>query len=111
MDRNKVFLQPFAEEMGPNRVYSETVFDPDLNINQRVAQLLMLLQQLDECAGGLETLPEPELSEIVSSALGLCGFVDPIEARELIATVLAAIERPDPIPEVPRFGSAPVPRN
>ena len=79
MDKiNKVFLHPFAEDMGPNPAYGETVSDPDLNINQRVAQLLMLLQQLDESAGGLETLPTPELGEIVSSALGLCGFEDPI---------------------------------
>jgi hypothetical protein len=112
MDKiNKVFLHPFAEDMGPNPAYGETVSDPDLNINQRVAQLLMLLQQLDESAGGLETLPTPELGEIVSSALGLCGFEDPIEARAVFATVLEAIERPDPIPEVPRFGSVQVRHN
>ncbi len=40
-----------------------------------------LLQQLNESAEGLEALPEPELSEIVSSAIRVCGFIDPIEVR------------------------------
>ncbi|MGA8617375.1 MAG: LuxR C-terminal-related transcriptional regulator [Candidatus Sulfotelmatobacter sp.] len=40
-------------------------------------------------------MPEPELSEIVSSAIRVCGFRDPIEAREVIATVLDAIEMQD----------------
>ena len=35
----------------------------------------------------------------VCSAIGVCGFVDPIEARDVIAIVLDAIEMPDPIPE------------
>jgi hypothetical protein len=48
---------------------------------------------------GLEALPEPELSEIVSSAIRLCGFVDPVEARHVIAIVLDAIEMKSPIPE------------
>jgi hypothetical protein len=67
--------------------------------DRRVAQLLVLLQQLDESAEGLEALPKPELSEIVSSAIRVCGFVDPIEARDVIATVLEALEIQDPIPE------------
>jgi hypothetical protein len=37
-------------------------------------------------------LPKLELSEIVLSAIRMCGFVDPIEAREVIAIVLDAIE-------------------
>jgi hypothetical protein len=57
-----------------------------------VDQLLVLLEQLDESAEGLEELPKPELNEIVSSAIRVCGFVDPIEARDVIAIVLDAIE-------------------
>jgi hypothetical protein len=64
-----------------------------------VAQLLVLLRELNESAEGLERLPEPELSEIVSSAIRVCGFVDPIEARDVIAIVLDAIKMQDPIPE------------
>jgi len=44
-------------------------------------------------------LPEPELSEIVSSTIRLCGFVDPIEPRYVIAIVLDALEMKSPIPE------------
>jgi hypothetical protein len=58
----------------------------------------MLLQQLYDSVGGLRALPKPELSEIVSSAVRLCGFVDPIEAQGVIATVLYGIEMQDPDP-------------
>jgi hypothetical protein len=77
--------------------FGKTCSDSALQ-SQRVAQLLVLLRQLDESAEGLEGLPEPELSEIVSSAIRVCGFVDPIEARDVIAIVLDAIEIQDPIP-------------
>ncbi len=109
------FLHSFAEPTCPDPAFGKTVSDPGSHIkdfhieDQRVARLLVLLQQLDESAGGLEALPEPELSEVVSSAIRLCGFVDPIEARDVIATVLDAIEMQDPIPKVPRLGSALVP--
>ena len=86
---------------------TEHVPDQDLNINQRVAQFLMLLQQLDESAGGLGTLAAPEVSEIVSSALGVCGFVDPNETREVIATVLEVLEKQRASPEVASAGSSP----
>ncbi len=48
---------------------------------------------------GLEALPKAELSALVSSAILACGFVDPIEARYAIATVLETIEVQDSIPE------------
>jgi hypothetical protein len=112
MDKaNNAFPISLIEDRGSGPAFGESISDPDWNINQRVAQLLMLLQQLDECSGGLGTLPAPELSEVVSSALGLCGFVDPIEARDVIATILEAVESPDSTAEVLRFGSAPVRRN
>jgi hypothetical protein len=57
------------------------------------------LKQLDESAPGLEMLPEPELDEIFSSAIRVCGFVDAIEARDVIAIVLDAIEMQAPIRE------------
>ena len=94
MDKvNALFLHSSVEHMCPNRVFGKTCSDSDLQIHdKRVTQLLVLLQQLDESAEGLEELPKPELSEIVSSAIRVCGFVDPIEARDVIAIVLDAIE-------------------
>jgi len=53
--------------------------------------MLVLLEQLDESAEGLEKLPKPELNEIVCSAIRVCGFVDSIEARDVIAIILDAI--------------------
>jgi hypothetical protein len=94
MDKvDALFLHSSVEHMGLNRVFGKTCSDSDLQIHDtRVDQLLVLLEQLDETAEGLEKLPKPELSEIVSSAIRMCGFVDPIEAREVIAIVLDAIE-------------------
>lgn len=101
MDKvNALFLDPSVEHMGPNHAFCKTCSDSDMQIqDQRVAQLLVLLRLLDESVEGLERLPEPELSEIISSAIRVCGFVDPIEARDVIAIVLHAIEIQDPIPE------------
>ncbi len=112
MDKvDEAFLQSFGEHAGPGPAYGRDVSVQDLNINQRVSQFLMLLQQLDESAGGLEALPSSELSEIVSGALGVCGFVDPNEAREVLATVLEVLEKRDPILEVASSGSSPFARN
>jgi hypothetical protein len=94
---NDVILPTRGRDIGPNPTFGGTVSDEDLSINQRMARLLVLLTQIDEYAGGLDTVPVPELSEMVSSALGLCGFVDPVETRQVIATVLDAIERGGPI--------------
>jgi hypothetical protein len=98
MDKADALFRYYSspEDMGPNRALDEPFFDSDLQSeDKRVARLLVLLQQLNESAEGLETLPEPELSEIVHSAIRLCGFVDPIETRNAIAAVLDAIEMQD----------------
>jgi hypothetical protein len=89
----KVFLHSSGEHMASNGAFDMTSSDPALNIqDKRVAQLLVLLQELDESAEGLAALPKSELREVVSSAIGVCGFADPLEARDMIATVLNAIE-------------------
>jgi hypothetical protein len=99
MDKvNSLFPQFPVEQTGPNHAFSKTHSNFQID-DQRVARLLVLLKQLDESAGGLEALPEPELSEIVWGAIRVCGFVDPIEAREVIAVVLDAIEIQNPFPE------------
>jgi hypothetical protein len=103
MDKaNKFILDAPAVHTWSSSAFSTACSDPDLHIqDQRVSQLLVLLQQIDESAGGLEALPKRELSEIVSSAIRVCGFVDPIEARDVIATVLDAIGVQDPNSESP----------
>jgi hypothetical protein len=101
MDKvDALFLHFSVEHMCPNRVFRKTCSDSDLQIHdKRVARLLVLLQLLNESAEGLQALPEPELGEIVSSAIRMSGFVDPIEARDVTAVVLDAIEMQDLIPE------------
>ncbi|MCU1300994.1 MAG: hypothetical protein JWQ87_1278 [Candidatus Sulfotelmatobacter sp.] len=71
--------------------------------DERLPHLLVVLQQLDESMHGLEGLPEPEASEIVSAALRVCGFVEPIEAFEVIAAILNVLETLDPFSERPTF--------
>ncbi len=95
-----------------NSISGPVSYGGELHIDdQRVAQLLVLLQLLDESVGGLAALPAPELSEVVLSAVRLCGFVDECEALDVFATVLEAIEMPDPIPEVPKFRLDMVPQD
>jgi hypothetical protein len=94
MDKtNKSFLPFSAEDARPDRTFANTSFEPGLYLkDKRVAQLLLLLRQLDQSVGGLGTLPQAELCEIVCSAVGVCGFVNPIEAQDVIAAVLDAFE-------------------
>jgi hypothetical protein len=94
MDKgNRLFLHSSVEHMSRKNVFAKTFSNSDSDIqDKRVAQLLVLLQQLDESAGGLGAFPEPELREVVSSAVRLCGFLNPIEVRDVIATVLEALE-------------------
>jgi hypothetical protein len=62
--------------------------------DQRVAQLLLVLHEIDVCIKGLEQFSEPQLSELVGEAVLSCGFTDPTEARFALASVLKAIEAP-----------------
>jgi hypothetical protein len=82
-----------APNMHPTRVWSDTYSDSPWHIkDRRVSQLLLLLQQLQEAAGSLRSLPKSELTEIVCSAVRLSGFMDPIEEQEVIAVVLNTLE-------------------
>jgi hypothetical protein len=102
---NALFLLSSGQHMSSNYALGETCSDSDLYIyDKRVPRLLVLLQQVDESVEGLEALPEPELSEIVSNAIKVCGFVDPIEAVKVIGTVLEEIERTIPISEAVSSG-------
>jgi hypothetical protein len=64
--------------------------------DKRVAQLAVLLRKLHQDVGGFAALPQPELSEIISSAVGVCGFVNPIEAQDVIDVVLEVIQTEAP---------------
>ena len=101
MDKaNKLFLYPSTEHVWPTQEFNQTCSDAKVHIaDERVARLLLVLHELDESVAGLEELPKTELSELVSSAILACGFVDPLEARNAIAAVLEAIEIHDWMPE------------
>jgi hypothetical protein len=94
MDKlDKLFLLSSAEQMCPNDLLGKRNSDPILHVKDgRVARLLVLLRQLHESAGGLGVFPKPDVSEIVCCAARLSGFTNTIEVREVIATVLDALE-------------------
>jgi hypothetical protein len=101
MDKaNALFLYPSTEHMWPTPEFNQACSDAKVrNPDERLARLLLVLHELDESVAGLEELPKTELSELVSSAILACGFVDPIEARYAIDAVLQAIEIDDSMPE------------
>jgi hypothetical protein len=61
-------------------------------LDDRLPRLIILFRQLDKSLPGLAGIPEIELTEIVYSAMQVCGFVDPIEAEYAIENVLQALE-------------------
>ncbi len=102
MDKiNKLFLDPSTKRMWPTPEVNPALADLKVRVtDERVARLLLMLHELDESMAGLEELPKTELSELISSAIQACGFVDPIEERYAIAAVLEAIEMNDSMPEI-----------
>ena len=94
MDKlDKVFLLSSAEQICPNDLLGKRNSDPILHVKDgRVARLCVLLRQLHESAGGLGAFPKPEVSEIVCCAARLSGFTNTTEVREVITTVLDALE-------------------
>lgn len=98
--RNEIYPDFSNPGIWPTNSFAEAWSDSPFSIHdKRVGRLLLLLRQLQESAGRLAALPRPELDEIVSSAVRLCGFVDPIEEQDVIATVLDALEIKDPTHE------------
>jgi hypothetical protein len=97
---NERLPDPLADHILPVREAETIRLGSKFHIaDKRVAQLLLVLHELDKSLEGLQKLPQADLSEIVSSAIVACGFVDGMEARYAIGAVLAAIERRDPMPE------------
>ena len=97
MDKiNKLFPDPSTERMWPSPEVNQAFADSKVRItDERVARLLLILHEIDESVAGLEELPKTELTELISSAILACGFVDPIEERYAIAAVLEVIEMND----------------
>ena len=100
MDDRKPLFDPFINNVAPASERNTSDSDSTVHIvDPRLAQLLLVLHELDQSVAGLEALPQTELVELVSDAILACGFVDGTEARYAIAAVLEAIERRAPAPE------------
>jgi|HubBroStandDraft_2_1064218.scaffolds.fasta_scaffold76790_3 hypothetical protein len=100
MEKLKRLPDPFTEHILPTSRHGTTRSDSKVAIaDTKVARLLLVLHEIDQAVAGLESLPQTELTELVSSAIIACGFVDGTEARRAIVTVLEAIERRDPTPQ------------
>jgi hypothetical protein len=92
-------LHPFTKHIFPTPECDTNRSDSIVHIaDKRVARLLLVLHELDRSVAGLEELPQTDLTELVSSAILACGFVDGTDARYAISAVLEAIERRDPKP-------------
>jgi len=103
MDKtNKLFLFSAAPPTRPNGALSEMDSRPNLHVkDRRIARLLILLRQINESTGGLAAFPNPQVCEIVSSAVRLCGLTGSTETQEVVAAVLEALEIQDAIREGP----------
>jgi hypothetical protein len=103
MDKaSKLFLFSSPAQTSPNGAPSETDSRPNLHVkDRRIARLLILLRQINESTGGLAAFPNPQVSEIVSCAVRLCGLGSSTEAKEVVAAVLEALEIQDAIREIP----------
>jgi hypothetical protein len=90
------FPHSSAGQLTPDRARGNVYSDSSLYIkDHRVSQLLLLLQRIQESTGGLGTLPELQLTEIVTSAVSLCGFRNPVLAQDVIDTILESFEMRD----------------
>ena len=99
---SELFPDWSTEPLHPDRTFGKAYSDARLYLkDERVSQLVVLLQRVQESAGGLAALPKPQLNEIVSSAVQLCGFANAILAEDVIATVLEAFEMRDSVPWSP----------
>lgn len=99
-----IFLNFSLDPMPPDRAFGKPCSSPGWEFeDKRLPHLLVILQQLDQCMHRLEGVPESEVGEIVSTALRVCGFVEPGEAFQVIAVILDALEKQDPVPERPPF--------
>jgi hypothetical protein len=93
MRRDRTICNSLFEQDCPDRSFGRRVSSLDFyGLDERLPRLMILLRQLEKSLTGLETIPEISLSEIVHSAIHLCGFVDPTEAEYTIEVVLEILE-------------------
>jgi hypothetical protein len=93
MRKIRTACNPKIEQGCPDRSFGKGVSTLDFHVlDERLSRLMILLRQMEKSLSGLETIPEIDLSEIVYSAVHLCGFVNPIEAEYAIEAVLEALE-------------------
>ena len=110
VDETLLFAKKMRQTSGRDKIVSDGGWSiKDVSLDQRVTQLLVIMRQIDESTGGLGTLPMSELSEIVCGAIELCGFADPVEARDVIRSVLQTIERSNQVPRIQHPDSALLP--
>lgn len=64
--------------------------------DERVAQLLIVLHEIDVGIKTVKAFPEHELDQIVAYAILACGFKDFGEARSAIGPVLDTMELQEP---------------
>lgn len=60
-------------------------------MDTRMARLLLVLSEVDECVASLGGLPESQIHSLVSTAIQACGFTNPAEVRSVVASILQAI--------------------
>ncbi len=66
--------------------------------DERVAQLIIALHEIDAGIKAVRTFSEEELSQIVADAILACGFKDLEEARRAMGSILEKIEFLDLFP-------------
>jgi hypothetical protein len=94
------FVYPFTESRLSSE-FNKTCLHRKVQIaDKKIVRLLLVLHELDESVAELGGLPDATLSELVSSAIVACGFLDPIEAWQAIAVILETIEMRDPMTEI-----------
>lgn len=96
MDKNKeTFSTPFKNNT-PKRWQSRAELPavPLAITDTRVAQLLVVLEEIDSHVKKLEAYSDRQLSDLVVDAALACGFSDPAEAQNAIGAILRAIESP-----------------
>src|SRR5260370_20984012 len=80
---NKPFRDLSTEHIWPTPEVSQVFADLKVRVtDERVARLLLMLHELDESVAGFGELPQNPPSELISSAVPACGFVDPLEERD-----------------------------
>lgn len=95
---DELFLSTFEDSTLPTPEFNADSLERGIRItDRRVAQLLIVLHEIDESSKGLQNVSEAQLSEIVGQAILACGFTDLAEARCVMTPILEAMEVPHPL--------------